>query len=534
MAANLCGVVEAVVSVNRVPDKATLAKMHKAMMAASPAYFASHMLTGPNEPPYNGRFIIGKHHLEWDKLAMGPDKVCVLASRNIGKSFYWSMALPLFFAVHQPGNTTFIVGSTQDTAQMIMARITDQLENNPKLQYLIPSRGSRARWTQSAVELSNGHSIHVASMNTKKRGFHPDNIIGDDLLSDESAYSETVRLRQINFYFSSVTPMLNPGGKMAVVGTPQNARDLLVGHLRNNPAYVYRVYPGERDGAATWPARLSLEFLHARRAEIGSLRYAREYLCQAVSDQSSLFPYELFKGAPTEDPTVRLGMPASYWKDAGMAIYMGVDIAMSSQVGADYTVIMVIAVDTYGNTWVVDIERVHGMPYHEQLALIAKVGNRYEPAVIAVESNQAQRFVADELIRTTRLPVVRHTTTAAKHSLEHGLPALKLMFENRKLRLPRGDARSIELTDIFADEFNNFTFINGKATSVGEHDDVALAYYIASQAPKLSAFNVSFGPSVTLATGAPVPPTAPEQAKIPLSPRGTASVKTADPFGFNR
>ncbi len=502
------------------------------MLSSSPAYFASQMLTGPSEAPYNGKFIIGRHHLEWDKLAMGNQKVCVLASRNIGKSFYWSMALPLFFATTQPGKATFIVGSTQDTAQMIMARITDQLENNPRLHHLLPGQGRKTRWTQSAIELANGHSIHVASMNTKKRGFHPDNIVGDDLLSDESAYSETVRQRQTNFWFSSITPMLNPGGKMAVVGTPQNARDLLVGHLRNNPAYIYRIYPGERDGVATWPARLSKEFLDARRADIGQLRYAREYLCQAVSDQSSLFPFELFKGSPTEDYSVTLGMPASYWKDAGMAIYMGVDIAMSSEVGADYTVIMVIALDAQGNTWIVDMARVHGMPYHQQLALITKLGNQYGPAVIAVESNQAQRFVADELIRTTNLPVVRHTTTAAKHSLEHGLPALKLLFENRKLRLPRGDTRSIELTDIFADEFNNFTFINGKVTSVGEHDDVALSFYIACQAPRLSSFNVSFGPAVTLATGQPVPPTAEEQARIKLSPRGTAAVTSSDPFGF--
>ena len=507
------------------PD--AMQRAFKAMLASSPAFFASKMLIGPKEAPYNGRFIIGAHHLEWDALAMGSAKVCVLASRNIGKSYYWSMCLPLFYAYHQPDKATFIVGSTQDTAQMIMARIIYQLENNPNLAHLLPGKRRKAKWTQSVIEMSNGHSIHVASMNTKKRGFHPDNIIGDDLLSDETAYSETVRQRQINFWFSSITPMLNPFGKMAVVGTPQSARDLLVGHMRNNPAYIFRVYPGERDGIATWPARLSLAFLHERRDEIGQLRYSREYLCQAVSDQSSLFPYDVFKGSPVEDSTITLGLPASHYKDAGMALYMGVDIAMSSHVGADYTVVIVIALDTNGNTWVVEIERVHGMPYHEQLALIAKVGNKYMPTVLAVESNQAQRFVADELIRTTRLPVVRHITTAAKHDLAHGLPALKLSFENRKLRLPRGDARSIELTDVFADEFNNFTYADGRVVSVGEHDDVALAFYIACQGMTMSTFNVSFGPETRLQAGQPVPETALERAQKP-PPRANEH----NPFGF--
>lgn len=507
--------------------------MHRDMLAASPAYFASQMLMGPREAPYNGRFLIGKHHLEWDSLVTGDQKVCCLASRNLGKSFYFSMAVPLWLAYYQPGATSFILGSTQDTAQMIMSRIVWQLENNSKLHSLTWRGRGKGKWNTSVITLANGHEIHCAGMGTKKRGFHPDNIICDDLLTDETAYSETVRQRQESYFMSAIVPMLNPGGRMLVVGTPQSARDLLMGNLQHNPAYVFRVYPGEVDGEPTWPTRLSRAWLDARLGEIGPVRYAREILCKPVADTSSLFPMGLFKNHPCEQYGVSLDMPREHWVEAGMALYMGVDIAMSSEVGADYTVVLTIAVDGHGNIWVVDLQRVHGMSFHDQLALITRVGNKYRPAVIAVESNQAQRFVADELISKTNLPVVRHTTTAAKHSLEHGLPALKLLFENRKLRLPRGDANSLEKTDMLIDEFNNFTFIGGKVISVGQHDDIAMAFYIAQKAPSLSAFNVSFGPSVTLATGAPVPPTAAEQARVVLSPRGSASFASSDPFGFH-
>ncbi|RYF36857.1 MAG: hypothetical protein EOO38_27135, partial [Cytophagaceae bacterium] len=377
-----------------------------------------------------------------------------------------------YYAAYQPNKATFILSSTQDTVGMIMERLKTQLENNSKLWWLVPQGKTKGTWNTTQIELSNGHRIVVASMNTKKRGFHPDNIIGDDLLTDESAYSETIRQRQINFYLASVTPMLNPGpGKMIVVGTPQSSRDLLMGNLQYNEAYDFRVYPGLKDGKPQWPARLSQKWLDERLKELGPLIFAREIMCKPVSGGSSLFPLELFQGEPTEQYGVTLGMPREYWESASMTIYMGVDVAMSANTGSDYTVLIVIAMDSHQNIWIVDLVRAKGMPFHEQLALIQSVGNKYQPAVIAIESNAAQVFLADTLIRTTNLPIVKTVTTAQKHSLENGLPALKLLFENRKLRLPRGDENSIKKTDLLAEEFNGFTFLNGRVQSVGEHDD---------------------------------------------------------------
>lgn len=507
-----------------------LVAAHKTMLQASPAYFASHMIKGPPDPPYSGRFLIGNHHLEWDILVTGPKNLCILASRNLGKSYFFSMSLPLFYAAHQPEKSTFIISSTQDTVGMIMERLKDQLENNEKLHWLMPRR-SKGAWNTTQIEMSNGHRIVVASMNTKKRGFHPDNIIGDDLLSDESAYSETIRRRQENFFLASITPMLQPNsGKIVVVGTPQSSRDLLMGNLQHNPAYAFKVYPGIVDGKPQWATRLSKAWLDARLAELGSLVFAREIECKPVASGSSLFPHSLFQGEPVEQYGITLGMPKEHWQASGMSIYMGVDVAMSSGVGADYTVVMTIAIDTHGSIWVVDIQRVKGMPYHEQLSLIKTVAAKYQPSVIAIESNQAQRFIADELIRQTNLPIVRHTTTAAKHSLEHGLPSLKLMMENRKLRLPRGDVHSISMTDLLAEEFNGFTFLNGRVQSVGSHDDVPMAMYIALQAPKLGTFNVSFGPDILLSTGRPVPPT--PTRNEPVNPASIARVDPNDPFGM--
>ena len=56
----------------------------KQMIRASCAFFAQEVLTGPAQPPYNGKFFISEHHEEWDDLVCNFDRVCVLAPRDHG------------------------------------------------------------------------------------------------------------------------------------------------------------------------------------------------------------------------------------------------------------------------------------------------------------------------------------------------------------------------------------------------------------------------------------------------------------------
>ena len=87
-----------------------------------------------------------------------------------------------------------------------------------------------------------------------------------------------------------------------------------------------------------------------------------------------------------------------------------------------------------------------------------------------------QRIFGDELIRTSDLPIKKFHTGVQKHSLDKGVPSLRVLLENGKFRIPRGDARSVELTDIWIDEMRSFTWHDGKLASVGGHDDTVMAY----------------------------------------------------------
>lgn len=463
------------------------------MLEASCAFFAQELLTGPPEPPYRGRFLIAEHHEEWDDLIAAHDRICVLAPRDHGKTFFFDFAYPIWKATTQKGSIGFIFSATQDQAVRILSDIKSELESNPKLQYLVPSRRDGGAWSSTHIRLSNGSHVYARGFGTKVRGAHPHWIVVDDGLNDETIYSEVVRKKQQEYFYTAITNMCVPGGQIIVVGTPFHADDLYA-DLERNLEYEFRKYQAiQQDGRVLWSERYSREILEARREEIGSIRFTREFQCEPVADDMSLFPGYLFKGSPIECYNLTLGMPKAFWEEAGVQIFMGCDFAMSSSVQADYTVVWVMGVDKSGNRWLVEMIRKKGLGFQEQLSLINEQGRKYEPALIFLEANQMQRIFGDELIRTSDLPIKQFVTGVQKNSLDRGVPSLRVLLENRKFRVPRGDERSVEMTNIWMDEMRAFTWSDGKLQSVGRHDDTVMACWICDQAIRHGGFKFTFG-----------------------------------------
>jgi hypothetical protein len=472
------------------------------LVESSCAFFAMEFLTGPNEPPYDGKFLIAEHHEEWDYLIQNFDRICVEASRDHGKTFFFDFSYPIWKVVTQPGGIGFIFSATQDQAVRILGDIKDEFETNPKLQKYVPSRKSGNVWSRTSVCFTNGHRIYARGFGTRVRGAHPSWIVVDDALNDETAYSEVVRKKQIEYFYTAVTNMIIPGGQIIVVGTPFHACDLY-GDLEQNAEYEFRRYQAlnGKEEKPLWPERYSKERLLRRRQEIGSIRFTREFQCQPIADDMSLFPMHLFYTGDTQQPLVKLGMPKEFWDRLGVTPFIGVDFALSTSVEADYTVIWTMGLDKFGNRWIMDIMREKGLGFQEQLALINTAGKKYDPALIFLEANQMQRIFGDELIRTTDLPIKKFMTGAEKNTLDKGVPSLRVLLENGKFRIPRGDKRSVELTDVWINEMRSMTWVDGKIQGVGAHDDTPMACWICDQAIRQGGFSFDFGEDIDTSSG---------------------------------
>ncbi len=176
-----------------------------------------------------------------------------------------------------------------------------------------------------------------------------------------------------------------------------------------------------------------------------------------------------------------------------------VDFAIGTTKTSDFFVIWVMGLDEKGNRWIIDIFRQRGMSYKAQKSRIIEFGRRYQPEVMFLESNQMQTIYANELIEDTDLPIQKFNTTKDKQSLDKGLPSLRLLLENQKFRIPRGDARSVELTNVWKSEMAGWAYIAGKLRSMAEFDDTSMACWICDQAIRHGGGNF-FEPSAELLT----------------------------------
>jgi predicted phage terminase large subunit-like protein len=101
------------------------------------------------------------------------------------------------------------------------------------------------------------------------------------------------------------------------------------------------------------------------------------------------------------------------WQPECETIAIGVDLAISKTNTADYTAIVCLGRDGDGNIYVLDVVRDR-LSMHAAMQAVERLAERWRPTSIAVESVGYQAAMADELLRTTSLPVVKVTPRADK------------------------------------------------------------------------------------------------------------------------
>ena len=132
--------------------------------------------------------------------------------------------------------------------------------------------------------------------------------------------------------------------------------------------------------------------IDAARASLPSIVFRREFGAEFVSNAGALLRREWLQ---VSDP------PAA----SELEISVGVDLAISTKEGADYTAAVAMGRDSSGKLWILDVARAR-LPFHQVLDFIKVFSRRWSPSVVAVEQVQYQAAVVTELLRTTELPVV--------------------------------------------------------------------------------------------------------------------------------
>ena len=212
-----------------------------------------------------------------DLLTSTSRKILVLCSRQSGKSTTAAL-LGLHTALYERGDV-LLVSPSQRQSSELFRKLRDHYAAMPHRPELV---------TESATTLefrAGGRIISLPGAESTVRGFSGAKAI----IVDEAS-------RVPDSMMASLRPILaTSGGRLIALSTPAGKR-----------GWFYRGWIEGHDWhritiTAEQCPRISPEFLADELAELGSLLYRQEYLCEFVDDSEALFPSHLIDACFRDD-----------------------------------------------------------------------------------------------------------------------------------------------------------------------------------------------------------------------------------------
>lgn len=370
-------------------------------------------------------------HREWWEMCCSRSRyVAIAAPRGFAKSTSITHVFLLATLLFRERDFALIVSDTEGQAVMFLQDLKSEILNNDNLIELFrPKRDHEGNVvlfkdteTDIIVEFEDGHQFRIVARgaNQRVRGLkwghkRPDIVVCDDLENDEIVLNKDRRAKFKRWFYGALLPCLSDKGIVRVVGTILHM-DSLLENLMPNRQLAERRRPKEliveplkewtkvrlawhsaRYRAHShdfkyylWEEKMNEAQLRERRSDYIAQGipevYAQEYLNVPLDDSFSYFRKQDFQ-AMTDDQK----------KNERVKYYIAMDLAISEDTRADYTVAIVAAVDENGLLHIINVirERLDG---GEIVDLILRLQNRYKPEWFGVEEGQIKKSIWSFLV----------------------------------------------------------------------------------------------------------------------------------------
>lgn len=240
----------------------------------------------------------------------------------------------------------------------------------------------------------------------------------------------------------SIRPTLSDyQGEADFLSTPKGRNYYATLYERGDPgSHAYRAgWASFRMPTSSNPYIRKSEIEEAR-LDLPDLVFRQEYEAEFVD----------FAGTAVKREWLEYGDPFRKWPRSLLRIGVGVDLAISQRETADWTALVVVAIDPDGHVWIIHTERAR-LTFNQTLEAIKRVAEATDADIVGVEQVQYQAAVVQELLRTTSLPV--RGLDAERDKLTRFLPLqtrferhmvhldeyLPAVFEGELLSFPEGD-----------------------------------------------------------------------------------------------
>lgn len=463
------------------------ASMDNTLKILSLNYFITTMLP---------KFRLGWRNIEWSNLTQLYPWSCYLCARASGKSYQWSYAFILWrlWSYTRPTayrqdtvdnanrKETCYITNTFTLAKVQIAKVTEEIEANDLIKEKL-NPYNKASIGETAIKTETGSTLHVRGKDSMIRGLHVGACLCDDMPDESSLYSDEQREKLKELLKGTIEPIVEPYGYFLVTGTPySSAPNELYQILKADKRFYCFEYPILfPDGRPLAPDRYTFEQILAKKEELGTIVFNREYLVVPISDTSTIFPYEYLMRSIIGMETIRFASSIDDFPFKLTRVHIGVDFAVSGNIGADYTVYSVWGKDVMDNYYLLYYYRKRGMSHNEQVDKIVQLDRLFHPNKIRCEANGFQSILSGLAKERGLKNIEPFTTTEGnKKDLYTGLPSLSAMFERGQIKCPYAIGETRQAVDLMFGEFSSITFRsdNGKLEAASGHDDIAMSSFI--------------------------------------------------------
>ena len=435
--------------------------------------------------PYRYNSLIRK----WDNLVKSNKKLGILSARGHGKTLFFSDVLNIYDMFLFKHRRIIFVSASQEQANRILAEMKTIIDNN---EWLITKKNNN-RWAVETIGYNGGYVI-AKGIGSEILGEHVDRIVLDDILQTLDT-SKKISDQQIEDYIDmTLDPMLlNRNGQMLVIGTPKSESDIfstITTRAENDGVWKLASFPAILDyenKILQCPDRFTWKMIMEKRLSMGSLKFAREYQLEFFSRDTSLFPKHIIDPAKTRGKDMRLLNKAD--GRGGHWVYvMGVDIARSGSVSADFSVCIILAFNTVTqDKQLVHLWRKKGLKISQQCKELAEIAKNFNYPYMIVEQNNMGRDMIDQLVDDYNLFVEGFVTGGKGQKKDELIRFLINSFEHEQLIFPQNDKNSVEIIKGLEDELSKFCVSytnagNEQFKGMGSHDDQVMALALANRA----------------------------------------------------
>lgn len=364
-------------------------------------------------------------HLEWWQYCTSDQpKVAIAAPRMHAKSTAITLAYVLACVLFRNRSYVLIISDTISQATQFLGDIKRQLIDNDQIKALFKIKEFEKDTEDDViVTCEDGYQFRLSAKGSeqKMRGLkwnnkRPDLIVGDDLENDEIVLNTERRNKFKRWFYGAVIPCLSTNGVIRIVGT-----------ILHEDSFLNNLMPSEWDKRTVveelrtwrkevrrgewlsvkfrahsddfqhilWPENYKKEWFLDKRQDFMDRGlpdvYSQEYLNIPIDESVAYFKRGDFLSATAEDKKSRLNY------------YIAVDLAITKDEQADYSVFVVAGVDENKVLHVKNVirERLDGREIVDTLLSLQRI---YDPQAIGIEEMQVSKaigpFLREEMIRT--------------------------------------------------------------------------------------------------------------------------------------